>query len=59
MTRLVAGWSVVQVMVAEVAVREAAVTAEIVGAGRADVVKLALADVLDRLALFAETTSKL
>ena len=45
-------------MVAEVAVMEVAVTAEITG-GMAIVAKVALLDVAERLKLFAETTSKL
>ena len=47
----------VQVMVADVVVIAVAVTAEMVGA--AVVVKVALAEVADRLELLAETTSKL
>ena len=48
----------VQVMVAEVDVIAVAVTAEITGA-TAVVVKVALAEVADRLELLAENTSKL
>ena len=58
MTLLVDGWSVVQVIVAEVEVIAVDVTAEMTGA-TAVVANVALGEVAVRLELFVETTSKL
>ena len=54
MTSVFAAWSVVQVMVAEVAVIPVACTAVITGAGAAGVEKVKFADVAGTLAALEE-----